>query len=167
MKITTAEEIRVGNASLAVRNPVAVWILALFTLGIYLVVWTYQTSGELRDYSRAVTRPFQVSPLGAAILVALWPIGLIPGILGTYILARRVRTVQEWTETESRASPILAALLFVALFVHAFYLQRALNEAWAGAKEGRGPEPDYSVATGQDARLARDVRARSDRAPWR
>jgi hypothetical protein len=166
MQITTPEEIHVGNATVTVRNPTAVWLLGFFTLGIYLVVWTYQTSRELRDYSQAVTRPFQVSPLFAAILVALWPLGLWPGMLGTYMLARRARTVQDWTEAEGRLSPILAALLFVVFFVHAFYVQRGLNEAWAGAKAGRGPEPDYAVATGQDARLGADARARSSRAPW-
>jgi hypothetical protein len=166
MQITRPERIKVGNATMTVRNPVALWILTLLTLGIWGVVWAYQVSRELRDYSEAVTRPFQNFPVLTALLVALYPIALIPGILAAYMISRRVRTVQEWTETPGRVVPILGALLFVVLFAHIIYVQRGLNDAWAGAKAGRGPEPDYAVASGHAEEVARRARDQGQSGRW-
>jgi hypothetical protein len=154
VQITHAREIVHDGAKLTIRSPVAVWVLSFVTLGIYTVVWTYQVTRELRDYSQAVTRPFSASPIVAAALVAAWPLALIPGMLGAFINARRVRTVEDWVDRPSRASGLLAAVLFLLLFAHTLYLQRRLNDVWRRVEEGHGPPPDYTAATGATQRVA-------------
>lgn len=77
------------------------------------------------------------SPAIAALLVALWPLGLVLGMIGAFMLGRRIRRVEEWVESPSRTSALLAALLFVLAFFHSWYLQRSLNRAWERAERGR------------------------------
>jgi hypothetical protein len=133
---------------MTIRSPVAVWVLSFFTLGIWMVVWTYQVTRELRDYSQGVTRPFSASPIVAAALAAAWPLAFLPGMIGAFVNARRVRTVEDWVGSPGRASAILAAVLFPLLFAHTIYLQTKLNDVWRRVEEGHGPPPDYAVSTG-------------------
>ncbi len=155
MQITTAETITVGNASVATRNAVATWLLTFLTLGIFGIWWWYQVNRELRDYSRAVTRPFQISPVLAALMFALWPAALVWTMLTTYMGARRIRHAQEWVEAPNPVSPIVATLLVPLLFAQAIYLQNALNDVWRRAGAGAGPPPDYTLASGQGEQLRR------------
>ncbi len=154
MHVTKPESITIGRATVATRNPVALWILTFLTLGIWGIVWWYQVNRELRDYSEAVARPFGNVPVAATVCALLYWVAFWPGMISVFVTARRVRTVQDWVEAPGRAAPIVAALLFPLLFAHTWYLQRALNDAWLRAREGAGPPPDYTVASGQGERLA-------------
>lgn len=154
MQITHAREVVQGEARMTIRSPVALWVLSFFTLGIWAVVWTYQVTRELRDYSQAVTRPFNASPIVAAALAAAWPFAFLPGMLGAFLNARRVRTVEDWVDRPQQASGLLAAVLFPLLFAHTLYLQRRLNEVWRRVDEGHGPPADYTAATGAQQRVA-------------
>jgi ABC-type sulfate transport system permease subunit len=155
MQITTAETITVGDATVATRNAVAIWLLTFLTLGIFGIWWWYQVNRELRDYSLAVTRPFAISPVLAAVLFALWPAGIVWTMLTTYMGARRIRHAQEWVEAPKHLSPIVAALLVPLLFAQTIYLQNALNDVWRRAAAGAGPPPDYTFASGQGEQLRR------------
>jgi hypothetical protein len=141
VQVVKPEEVAIGAARVTIRNPVAVWILSFFILGIYMVVWWYQVNRELRDYSQAVGRPFRASPALAAVLVALWPVAFLPGMVTVFVTARRVRKVEEWVDAPGRIVPVLAVLLFPLLFASSWYVQRALNETWRRAKQGAGPPP--------------------------
>jgi Na+/H+ antiporter NhaC len=149
-----------------VRNPVALWLVVVITLGIWGAVWWYQINRELRDYSRAVKRPLDNSPVLATVLFALWPLALIPAIVTVVFTAGRIRTVQEWFGAKG-VSRVIAALLLLVLFLHAFYLQRALNDLWRRAEHEGPPPPDYAVASGQEQRLASEVRTEADRDAFR
>ncbi len=132
--ITRAEEVVVGSARLAIRNPIAVWILSFVTLSVYGVIWSYQVTRELRDYSRAMQQPFKASPTVAAVLAALWPLAFLPGMVGAFLNGRRARTLLQWVESPASAHGIVAALLYPLLFAHTMYLQSKLNEAWRRAR---------------------------------
>jgi hypothetical protein len=163
MQRHTPRNVPLAGTTVTMRSPMAVWILGFVTLGIYTAIWTYQVTRELRDYSRAVTRPFAASPIVAAILAALWPFAFIPGMIGAFAMGRRVRRVQDWVESPGRVLAILAALLFPLLFLHSLYLQRALNEAWARAEQGHGPSLDEAVASGRAPDLAARTRGDAER----
>jgi hypothetical protein len=154
VQITQPRKIARGEATMTIRSPVAVWVLSFVTLGIWAVVWTYQVTRELRDYSQAVTRPFNASPVVAGALAAAWPLAFLPGMLGAFLNARRVRTVEDWVDRPRRASGLLAAVLFPLLFAHTLYLQRRLNDVWRRVEEGHGPPADYTAATGGQQRIA-------------
>ena len=141
MQIQRARQLELAGARVQIRNPTALWLVVLITLGIWGIVWWYQINRELRDYSHAVGRPFHNSPAVDTVVMALYPIALVTGIIATFISARRVRRVQEWTAADgSKVLAILAAILFVIFFLHVIYLQRALNRAWLDAEAGRGPK---------------------------
>jgi hypothetical protein len=160
VNITTARQIEVApGASAATRNPVAMWLLVFLTLGIGGVVWMYVANRELRDYSAGVDRPFRNSPVLAAVLSALWPVGIILALIPVFTTGRRVRTAQEWTGKETgRVHAVVAVLLFFAFFLHVWYLQRALNGVWLAAEGGAKPGKDFAVASGSEQELSRDVR---------
>lgn len=139
MQIQTARQLELSGARVQTRNPTALWLIVLITLGIWGIVWWYQVNRELRDYSAAVGKPFHNSPVVDTIVMALYPLALVTGVITTFVTTRRVRHVQEWTAAGgSKVSAILAAILFVVFFLHVIYLQRALNRAWLDAESGRG-----------------------------
>ena len=154
MEVTRAEEVSVGPARMTIRSPAAIWVLSFFTLGIWMVVWTYQVTRELRDYSRAVTRPFGASPVVASALAAAWPFGLWPGMLGALVNGRRAGTAGQWVGSPAPARGIVAALLFPVFFAHTWYLQAKLNDVWRHARDGKGPPPDHAVASHAEQALA-------------
>jgi hypothetical protein len=160
MQMTTARQIEVApGASAATRNPVAMWLLVFITLGIGGVVWIYVVNRELRDYSRGVDRPFRNSPVLAAILSALWPVGFFLALIPVFTTAARTRKAQEWTGQETgRVHPLLAILLFFAFFFHVWYIQRGLNRVWLAAERGAKPGKDFAAASGTDQEFSRDTR---------
>ncbi len=161
MNVTTARELNVApGVTAATRNPIAMWLLVFLTLGIGGVVWIYVVNRELRDYSKAVGRPFGNSPVVSAILAALWPVAFIPTLIAVWLTARRVRTAQQWTGTPGRVHPALAALLVFALFTHVWYLQHAPQRRVGGRRRRRG-------AGGGLRRGFRDRRAGRDANPRR
>ncbi len=140
MQIQRARELELSGARVQTRNPMALWLVVLITLGIWGIVWWYQINRELRDYSHGAGKPFHNSPVVDTIVMALYPLALVTGVLATFITGRRVRHVQEWTAPGgSKVSALLAAVLFLVFFLHVIYLQRALNRAWLDAEAGRGP----------------------------
>jgi amino acid transporter len=160
MNITTARQIDVApGASAATRNPVAMWLLVFLTLGIGGIVWMYVANRELRDYSRGVDRPFRNSPVLAAILSALWPVGFFLALIPVFTTTIRTRTAQQWTGKDTgRVNPVLAILLFFVFFAHVWYLQRGLNGVWLAAERGAKPGKDFAAASGTDQELSRDTR---------
>jgi hypothetical protein len=169
MQITRAQSVEVNGARVAIRNPVALWILTFMTLGIFGIVWWWQLNRELRDMSRALERPLNTLPVVTTVLVAIWPLAWIPGMIATYVGARHVRTMQEGVATPGRIKPIVAALLFPLLFAQVIYVQRAANAVWQRLASGVRPEPDWAVATGAAEAVASGAReeARRDASRWR
>lgn len=158
MDTTRAEALDLSGARVAIRNPVGLWILTFLTLGIWGVVWTYQVNRELRDYSRAVSRPFSNFPWLAALLFALWPLALIPALIAVVMTAVRIRTVQRWFSAGERSpNPVLAAVFFFLLFFNVHYLQKSLNSLWRRARRDGPPPADYAVATGAEDALKQSV----------
>jgi hypothetical protein len=132
--------IRGTRDEVKVRNPWAVALLPLITLGIYHLVWWYRINRELRDYGYAKETDLGQNPTNS--LLALFPGGIvIVPLLITYW--RGFRRVQEASALAGREQPngwigiILYLLLAPALWA---YMQVSLNEVWEREADPLAPE---------------------------
>lgn len=128
-----AEAVQLAGAgsTAKLRHPVAVAVLAVVTLGIYLVYWWYQVNRELADFGRARgTAELGDSP-GKSTL-ALFPGALIvvPALWTTVTTFKRVQAAQRLTD----GSPIngwLGLVLYLVISPAMYaYMQSGLNGAW-------------------------------------
>jgi uncharacterized iron-regulated membrane protein len=126
--------VQLGSATVTIRNEWAVWVLSFITLNIYGIIWWYQVNRELRDVAREADVRVAAAPAVSAVLMALWPLGLIPPLVTVFITSGRLRLVQGAVEADDRANPIIATLLFPLLLFHSVYLQKKLNSTWQQAR---------------------------------
>ena len=134
-----AYEKDLGGATVKVRDPWRVGVLAVVTLGIYGLVWFYKVNRELRDVAEARGwSGVAFNPIAALILVI--PLA-VPALVHFVI---RVRRAQEQAGSLQRISGWATALLaLVALvpfgaLVFFEYLQFHLNMVWE-ARPGQAP----------------------------
>jgi hypothetical protein len=124
-----AEEIRVGSASVKIRSPFGVFVLALVTLGIYYLVWYYKVNRELRDAAGA-----DVDPFVALLAITIGWVIIVPPFVSWYRTFERIQQAQRQAGLASEANPVLGFVLYViALYflpVELLYAQDELNKLW-------------------------------------
>jgi Domain of unknown function (DUF4234) len=143
-----AEVVQIAGAgsTAKIRNIIAVPVLAVVTLGIYVIFWWYFVNRELADLGRARgTDELGDSP-GKSTL-ALFPGGLVivPAIWTTVTTFQRVQAAQRL----SGVDPIngwLGLVLYI-VFWPAFpaYMQSGLNGVWRAQASEPAVQP--AVAT--------------------
>jgi hypothetical protein len=128
-----AQDVQIPGASSTarIRNPIAVAIFSVITLGIYVLYWWYSANREMADYGRAKsTDELGDSPLKS--LLAVFPGGLVivPAIWTTFTTFQRVQKAQKL----AGHTPLNGWLAFVIyiVFSPAFvaYMQSGLNSVW-------------------------------------
>ena len=128
-----AQEVHIANtgSTAKIRNPIAVAIFAVITLGIYVLFWWYSANREMVDYGREKgTSELGDSP--GKSLFAVFPGGLIivPAIWTTITTFQRVQRAQKF----AGGSPINGWLGFVLYIVfspaYVAYMQSGLNSVW-------------------------------------
>jgi len=118
---------RVGK----VRNPWAVWIFSLITLGIYYLYWYFKTNTEVKAYNPSI----EVEP-GIATFAQIIPIA---NIISFWNFGGRINRVEEKAGTSERTSPIVGLLLQIFILgTGVVYYQMQLNKIWA--LHGNQPE---------------------------
>jgi len=128
----TANHVAIAPGSTAkIRNPIAVAVLSIVTLGVYVLFWWYFVNREMADYGRARgTSDLGDSPTKS--VLALFPGGLVvvPAIWTTVTTFQRIQAAQRL----NGQTPINGWLGFVLVLVFspAFYgyMQSGLNSAW-------------------------------------
>ena len=122
-----AEIVRVADREFKKRGPIAVWLLALVTLGVYYFVWYYKINKEARDY----LGDDSINPTVALLAVLLgWILLLIPPLVSTYNTGVRIRRMQEHAGVQDAISPGIGLLLFLVARLDMPYLQEHLNRIW-------------------------------------
>ncbi len=126
-----AEEINVRGAEVKVRNPWAVALLPLVTLGVYHLVWWYRVNRELRDYGNARGVDLGQNPTRS--LLALFPGGLIlvPALISYFNGVKRVQAASGLIGKEPPSGWIALALYLLLPPALWAYMQVSLNEVWA------------------------------------
>ena len=128
-----AQEVQIpgAGATAKIRNPIAVAIFAVITLGIYVLYWWYAANREMADYGRAKgTDELGDSPMKS--LLAVFPGGLIvvPAIWTTFTTFQRVQKAQKLAG-HTALNGWLAFVIYL-VFSPAFvaYMQSGLNGVW-------------------------------------
>jgi hypothetical protein len=128
-----AEEVQLAGAgsTAKLRHPVAVAILAVVTLGIYLVFWWYFVNRELADFGRARgTTELGDSPGKSTLALFPGALLIVPAIWTTVTTFKRVQAAQRLTD----GSPVngwLGLVLYVVITPALYaYMQSGLNGAW-------------------------------------
>jgi hypothetical protein len=123
-------KIRGTEDQVKVRNPWAVALLPIITLGIYHLVWWYRINRELRDFGRARGYDLGQNPTNS--LLALFPGGIIviPALVSYWRGTERVQGASKIAGGE-QVSGWIALILYLLLSPGFWaYLQVSLNEVW-------------------------------------
>ena len=144
--MATEVSIRGAGSTAKIRNPIAVPLLILVTLGIYGIFWYYFINRELADLGRAKgTDELGDSPGTSVLAVTLGALIIVPAIISIWNTCKRVQAAQRLA---GRPEPMSAGLAFVLLLllspVGDWFVQNELNKVWQA--EG---EPVEGGASGQ------------------
>ena len=121
-----------------IRNPIAVVIFTIITLGIYQVFWWYFTNREMAEYGRARgTNELGDNPTKSTL--ALFPGALIvvPAIWTIVTTFQRVQAAQRLNGQTPINGWLGVVIVVVISPILVGYMQSGLNSAWkaAGAAE--------------------------------
>ncbi len=130
--------IRGTQDEVKVRNPWAVALLPIITLGIYHLVWWYKVNRELRDYGQAKGTDLGQNPTNS--VLALFPGGIIiiPALITYWNGFKRVQSA---TTIAGKEIPngwiglILYLLISPAMWA---YMQVSLNHIWEAEADAIG-----------------------------
>jgi hypothetical protein len=126
-----AQEVEVGQGRAKIRSPWGTFFLALFTFGIYYLVWYYKINRELRDYG------IGTSPLTSLVAMTLGAFIIVPPFVSMWNTLGRIQQAEEKAGSETRISRGLGFVLyFVAVIFLPFeipYVQEHLNNVWKPA----------------------------------
>jgi hypothetical protein len=137
-------QIQGTNHTAKVRSVIWVIVLAIITLGIYVIFWWYFANRELADLGQAKgTKELGDSP-GKSTL-ALFPGGLIivPAIWTVVTTFKRVQAAQRLTGQAPINGWIGLILYLVFSPAYQGYMQSGLNNVWRGQASA---EPGGQVA---------------------
>jgi hypothetical protein len=137
-------KIRGSDQKVKIRNPWAVALLPIITLGIYHFVWWYRVNKELKAYGESKGYDLGQNPTNS--LLALIPgfIIIVPPLVSYWRGTKRFQGAAAVAGREPVNGWIALVLyLFISPAMFA-YLQVSLNHVWeteAEALEGQGPVP--------------------------
>ena len=123
-------KIRGTEHEVKVRNPWAVALLPIVTLGIYHLVWWYKINKELKAYGEAKGYDLGQNPTNS--LLALVPgfLIIVPPLVSYYRGTQRVQGASKIAGREP-VSGWIALILYLLLSPGMFaYLQVSLNNIW-------------------------------------
>jgi hypothetical protein len=127
-----AQELNIPNsdATVKIRNPWAVALLPIITLGIYLIVWWYKVNKEMKEFGESRGYDLGRNPTNSAL--ALFPGGIIiiPALITFWNGTKRVQGTAALAGREPVNGWIALVLyLFIGIAFPA-YLQVSLNHVW-------------------------------------
>jgi hypothetical protein len=128
-----AEQIQIAGAGTTakIRNPVAVAILSIITIGIYLIFWWYYINREMADYGRAHgTNELGDSPGKSTLALFPGALLIVPAIWTTVTTFKRVQAAQKLsgqTPINGWLGLVLYLVISPALYA---YMQSGLNSVW-------------------------------------
>jgi hypothetical protein len=134
-------QIRGGDATVKVRNPVNSAILDAVTLGIYGFYWYYQVNKELAALGRARgSEELGTKPMNSFWAIMPGFIVLVPFLISGYNTGERVQAAQRGSGAGESINPIVAIVAMMALFpIGVFYVQQELNKVWEAETEAGAP----------------------------
>ena len=137
-----AQEIQIAGAGTTAktRNPIAVAVLAVVTLGIYLVCWWYFINRELADLGRAKgTTELGDSPAKSTLALFPGALLIVPAIWTTVTTFQRVQAAQRLTG-QTQINGWLGVVLYIVISPVLYaYMQSGLNSVWKAQASESAP----------------------------
>lgn len=115
-----------------VRNPWAVLLFTVITLGIYYLVWYYKINREMSDWGEQNHVDIGMSPGMSVLAVTLGGILIIPPFVSIWGTGKRMQLTQRAANVHG-GSGLLWFVMHIIPIVSLFapvYLQYQLNQAW-------------------------------------
>jgi len=122
-----------SGSTAKIRDPIAVTLLTLVTLGIYGFVWYYKVNREMADLGKATGRTEELgdSPGKSLLAVTLGALVIVPAIVSIINTFRRVQALQRVTGAGEPINGWLGFVLYLVFAPALFgYMQSGLNRAW-------------------------------------
>jgi hypothetical protein len=141
--MATTVQITDRGRTAKLRNPWAVLLFTVITLGIYYLVWYYKINREMSDWGEHNKVDIGMSPGMSVLAVTLGAILIIPPFVSIWGTGKRMQLTQRAANVQG-GSGLLWFVLHIIPVVSLFapvYLQYQLNKAW----ETR-PEPVFGPA---------------------
>jgi len=134
-------KIRGTEQEVKVRNPWAVALLPIITLGIYHLVWWYKINKELKAYGEAKGYDLGQNPTNS--LLALVPgfLIIVPPLVTYWRGTKRVQGASKIAGREPVSGWIVVILYLLLAPGMWFYLQTALNQVWEQEAESLPGQP--------------------------
>jgi hypothetical protein len=131
-------QIRGGDATVKIRNPVTGALLDLVTLGIYGVYWYYVTNRDLAALGRARgTKELGENPTMSLLALIPGAFVLIPFVISALNTGKRIGAAQRISGAGENISAVAACVAMVIFFpIGLFYAQTELNKVWERETEG-------------------------------
>jgi hypothetical protein len=115
-----------------VRNPWAVLLFTVITLGIYYLVWYYKINREMSDWGEQNRVDIGMSPGMSVLAVTLGGLLIIPPFVSIWGTGKRMQLTQRAANVHG-GSGLLWFVMHIIPIVSLFapvYLQYQLNQAW-------------------------------------
>lgn len=107
------------------RNPVAVWLLAPITLGIYGLVWYYKINREARDMG------VESNPGTSLLAITLGAFIIVPPFVSVFKTGERIAASQRAAGIAPTCNPVVGLLLWLFVFgTGTLYYQSEMNKIW-------------------------------------
>jgi Domain of unknown function (DUF4234) len=135
-------QIEGAGSTAKIRNIIAVPVLAVVTLGIYLVCWWYFINREVADLGRARgTDELGDNPTKSTLALFPGALVIVPALWTTVTTFQRVQAAQRL----SGVTPLNGwlGLVLYLVFSPAFYayMQSGLNNVWRAQASEPGAQP--------------------------
>jgi hypothetical protein len=117
-----------SDATARIRNPWAVFALAIVTFGVYYLYWYYQANRELKDFG--VGR----HPVVSVLAVVPGALLIVPPLVSWWRFIGRLQQAEAQAGAPSRVDHALGMALYVfgifVLPIELVYTQQHLNDVW-------------------------------------
>jgi hypothetical protein len=125
-----------------IRNPIAVVIFTIITLGIYQVFWWYYANREMADYGRARgTKELGDNPTKSTLALFPGALVVVPAIWTVVTTFKRIQAAQR-LNGETPINGWLGLVIFLVISpVLVGYMQSGLNSAWKAATPAAAQAP--------------------------
>jgi hypothetical protein len=140
-------QIRGTQSEVKVRNPWAVALLPIITLGVYHVVWWYKINKELKEFGEAKGHDLGQNPTNSVLALVPGFLIIVPPLVSYWRGTKRVMGAAQLAGKEpvnGWISLILYLLISPAFFA---YLQVSLNHVWEQEAE---PLPGHEAPPAHD-----------------
>jgi hypothetical protein len=130
--MATTVQITEQGQTAKVRNPWAVLLFTVITLGIYYLVWYYKINREMSDWGSQNNVDIGTSPGLSLIAVTLGAFLIIPPFVSIWGTGKRMQLTQRAANVNGGNGLlwfVLHLIPVVSLFAPV-YMQTELNKAW-------------------------------------